>query len=72
MTSYDPSSGNGLSAVATAILELAKGALIAQIREDLKADLPDKRRIEELMGRGPGAAIVGAAVLTPITQALSG
>lgn len=72
MTAYDPSSSNGLSTMATAILELAKGALISQMRDDLKNNLLDRRRIEQLMGEGPGAAVVGAAVLAPITQVLGG
>ncbi|PKO28021.1 MAG: hypothetical protein CVU32_01680 [Betaproteobacteria bacterium HGW-Betaproteobacteria-5] len=72
MTAYDPSSTNGLSSMANATLALAKGALAAQMREDIKAGRLDERRIAELMGDGPGAAVVGQAILAPITQAPGG
>ncbi|SFQ05242.1 hypothetical protein [Variovorax sp. 770b2] len=72
MTSHDPNSINGLSPMASATLELAKGALVAQMREDLKAGRLDERRIAELMGEGPGAAVVGKIVLAPIAQSLGG
>lgn len=72
MTARDPSSTNGLSAMANATLALAKGALAAQMREDIKACRLDERRIAELMGEGPGAAVVGQAVFAPIVQALGG
>lgn len=72
MTAHDPNSINGLSHMASATLELAKGALVAQMREDIEAGCLDKRRIAELMGEGLGAAVVGKVVLTPITQALAG
>jgi hypothetical protein len=72
MTAHDPNSINGLSHMASVTLELAKGALVAQMREDIEAGCLDERRIAELMGEGPGAAVVGKVVLTPITQALAG
>lgn len=72
MTAHDPSSANGLSPTASATLALAKGALAAQMREDIKAGRLDERRIAELMGEGPGAAVVGRAILAPIAQALGG
>lgn len=72
MTAHDPNSTNGLSPMASATLALAKGALAAQMREDIKAGRLDERRIAELMGEGPGAAVVGQAVLAPITQVLGG
>ncbi len=72
MTAHDPNSINGLSPMANATLELAKGALVAQMREELKAGRLDERRIAELMGEGPGAAVVGKIVLAPIAQSLGG
>lgn len=72
MTAHDPNSTNGLSPMANATLALAKSALAAQMREDIKDGRLDERRIAQLMGEGPGAAVVGQAVLTPITQALGG
>ncbi|MEO3711500.1 hypothetical protein [Roseateles flavus] len=71
MTAHDPSSTNGLTPMASATLALAIGALAAQLREDIKAGRLDEHRIAELMGEGPGAAVVGRAVLAPIVQALS-
>ena len=53
------------------LLSFAKGALAAQMREDIKAGRLDERRIAELLGEGPGAAVIGQAVLTPMVQALS-
>ena len=70
MVAHDPSSPNGLSVMANATLELAKGALIAQMRKDIKAGHLDERRIATLLGEGAGAAVVGELVLAPITQAL--
>lgn len=70
MTAHDPSSTNGLSPMANATLALAKGALAAQVREDLEAGRLDERRLMELMGEGPGAAVVGQAVLVPLAQTL--
>lgn len=67
----DPQSPNGLSAMASATLELAKGALVAQIQQDIKAGRLDERRIAELMGEGPGAAVVGELVLKPVKEAFS-
>lgn len=72
MMARDPNSANGLSPMANATLALAKGALVAQIREDLEAGQLDQRRLEALLGEGPGAAVVGEIVLTPIVEALSG
>lgn len=66
----DPNSPNGLSDTASAILETAKSALIAQMRADIKAGVLDERRIEELLGEGPGAAVVGELVLATIMEAL--
>lgn len=70
MTAHDPNSTNGLSPLANATLALAKSALAVQMREDIKAGCLDERRIARLLGEGPGAAVVGQAVLAPITQAL--
>lgn len=71
MIAHDQRSLNGLSAMANATLELAKSALIAQMREDIKAARLDERRIAALMGEGGGAAVVGELVLAPLLQALS-
>ncbi|MEA9822332.1 hypothetical protein VDF98_03835 [Xanthomonas campestris pv. raphani] len=70
MTAHDPTSINGLSQMASATLELAKAALVAKMREDIVAGRLDERRIVELMGEGPGAAVVGEIVLAPIMQAI--
>lgn len=70
MVAHDPNSPNGLSAMANASLELAKGALCAQMRTDMKAGVLDERRIEALIGEGFGAAVIGELVLAPIVQTL--
>lgn len=72
MTAHDTKSTNGLSPMANATLALAKGALAAKMREDIKAGLLDERRIAELMGEGPGAAVIGQAIFAPIVNAISG
>lgn len=72
MTAHDSRSPDGLSTMASTTLALAKGALAAQMRADIKAGRLDERRIAELIGEGPGAAVVGQAILAPIVQALSG
>ncbi|WP_088141073.1 hypothetical protein [Achromobacter xylosoxidans] len=72
MTAHDPKSINGLSPMASKALELAKGALAAKMREDMEAGRLDERRIAELMGEGPGAAVIGEIVLAPIVQGCAG
>lgn len=71
LVAHDPNSPNGLSVLANATHELAKSALVAQMKEDVKAGRLDERRIAELMGEGPGAAVVGALVLSPVMSAFS-
>lgn len=66
----DPTSANGLSPMAAASLLLAKEALLAAMIEDHWSGRLDERRFAELMGEGPGAAIVGAAILQPVLDAL--
>jgi hypothetical protein len=70
MVAHDPSAPNGLSVMANATLELAKDALIAQMREDVRAGRLDERRLAALMGEDAGAAVVGKLVLASIEQAL--
>jgi hypothetical protein len=69
LVARDPTASNGLSDTATATLQLAKAALVAQLRTDIKAGVLTERRIEELMGKGPGAAVVGELVLVPVLKA---
>lgn len=63
LVAHDPSMPNGLSAQASATLSLAKAALISQMKQDIKAGCLDERRIAQLMGEGPGAAVIGQLVL---------
>lgn len=70
MVAHDPSSLNGLSVMANAMLEIAKGALIDQMREDIKTGCLDEHRIAALIGEGAGAAVVGKPVLALITDAV--
>lgn len=72
MTAHDSSSINGLSPMASMTLELAKDALVAEMQKDIKDGRLDERRIVQLISEGPGAAVVGKLVLTPIMQAFPG
>lgn len=70
MVAHDPSSANGLSVMANVTLELAKSALIAQMREDIKAGCLDELRIAALLEERVGAVVVGKLILTKIAQAM--
>lgn len=72
MAALDPSSANGLLTTAGATLALAKGAMAEQMREDLDAGRLDERRIAELLGEGPGMAVVARAILGPIVTDFGG
>jgi hypothetical protein len=71
MIAHDPSKPNGLSDLANVTLELAKSALIEQMKVDMNAGNLDERRIAELMGEGPGAEIVAQLILLPILNQFS-
>lgn len=71
MLAADPRSSNGLSPMASMTLQLAKSALAAQIQNDIQAGKLTENRLVQLMGEGPGAAVVGELILTPFIQALS-
>lgn len=64
----DPSSANGLSDEASRNLVIACEALTKQMSEDFKAGILDQDRMEMLIGGGPGAYVVGRAILQPITM----
>ncbi len=66
----DPNSVNGLTPMANAFLALAMSSLASQIRIDIKADRLNQRRIAELLGEGPGATVVGSAVLGALLNGL--
>lgn len=66
LTKLDPSATNGLSQTASAALFVAKSALLAKMKEEFKAGTLSEGRIVELIAEGPGAALVGQAVLMPI------
>ena len=71
LIAHDANSPNGLSSMASAMLELSKSALVFQMKADINAACLDERRIAQLMGEGPGAAIVGTLALLPITELFS-
>lgn len=71
MIAHDAGSLTGLSHQAEATLTIAKGALAAQIEQDLSENLLSEDRIADLMGRGPGLHIIGTAVLAPLLNALN-
>ena len=72
MIAHDPKSTSGLSPMAAATLALAKGALATQMHIDIKSHLLNERRIAELLGEGPGLAVVGEAVFGPLIASLEG
>ncbi len=59
----EPSASNGLSAEAALSLEIASKALVKQLSEDCVAGILDRDRLSMLIGGGPGAAVVGKALL---------
>jgi hypothetical protein len=66
----DVALANGLSPAATQSLELAKKALLAEMIKDYWDGGLGERRLAELMGEGPGAAVVGAAIIQPLLLSL--
>jgi hypothetical protein len=58
----DATAESGLSAQATRALDIACQALAKRMSEDSKAGKLDQDRIEMLIGGGPGAAEIGAAL----------
>ena len=58
----DPTAESGLSAQATRALDIACQALAKRMSEDSKAGKLDQDRMEMLIGGGPGAAEIGAAL----------
>jgi hypothetical protein len=59
----DAAAANGLSASATASLQVAKDALLAAMIKDHGDGRLTKRRFAELISGTPGAAIIAAAIL---------
>jgi hypothetical protein len=70
LVTANPNSATGLSQTATCALELAITALAQQISIDHDAGRLDVERLSLLVGGGPGAAIVGEAILRPFKMAL--
>lgn len=66
----DVNSPTGLTQTALCALELATSALADEICKDLSDGKLDADRLSLLLSGGPGAAIVGAAVLRPFMTAL--
>lgn len=66
MVMFDSALSNGLSQAATNTVELAHQALLEQMLKDDDNGILDVRRLSELMGEGPGAGIVGAAIFKPV------
>lgn len=70
LVAHDATSANGLSSMAAITFGLAKAALLAEMTKDYWAGRLDERRLAELMGEGPGAAIVGEAIIQPLLFSL--
>lgn len=70
LVEHHATSANGLSPAATQSFELAKKALLAEMINDYWDGRLDERRLAELMGEGPGAAVVGAAIIQRLLRSL--
>jgi hypothetical protein len=70
LVAFDPNTADGLSNEATAALGLAREALLEQMLKDFAAGSLDNDRVAMLIGGGPGAFIVGQAILTPVASRL--
>jgi hypothetical protein len=66
LVAEDPSSATGISQAALCARELATTALAAQICQDDNDGKLDLKRLSLLLGGGPGAEIVGRAILNPV------
>ncbi|OXC78649.1 HNH endonuclease [Caballeronia sordidicola] len=66
----DPKSVNGLSPQASAALSIAQTALITKLKEEFQRGSLTAERAHELIASGPGAHVVGEAVLMPLVQRL--
>jgi hypothetical protein len=66
----DPKEANGLSKQATLALEVAREALLAAMLDEHSKGALDEDRAGMLIGGGPGAFIVGNAILAPIISSL--
>jgi len=71
LVEIDPTSANGLSPQASAALHIAQAALIAKLKEEFQAGSLTPEMAYELIAAGPGAHVVGEAVLRPFIEQLS-
>jgi hypothetical protein len=62
----DRRSASGLSTAAQGSLALAKIVLASQMTHDWIHGVLDENRIADLMGRGPGMALIGQALSAPV------
>lgn len=67
---HDPTCPNGLTPVATAVLELSKTALLKEMTKDYGEGNLTEQRLGELIGKGPGLFVVGEAVLNMFIAAV--
>jgi hypothetical protein len=66
----DPNSANGLSSEATAALGVAEIVIAQEISNHLDAGDLTADRLSMLIGGGPGAALVGRAIIDPLVERL--
>lgn len=71
LVEIDPTSINGLSQQATAALHIAQTALIVKLKEEFQTGSLTPERAYELIAAGPGAHVVGEAVLRPLIEQLT-
>jgi hypothetical protein len=63
LVARDPVSPSGLSADAMRSIAVARDALVEQVLKDYAAGVFTEERAADLLGRGPGIAVVGEALL---------
>jgi hypothetical protein len=71
LVAAEPNSPNGLTQLAFANLQIAKAALVQRMMDDDSAGQLDPDRIAMLIGGGPGAAVIGEAILAPLREGLA-
>lgn len=71
LIAYDSTTSNGISPMSSCSLEIARQAILSQMLEDHQRGSLNAQRLADLMGNGPGAAIIGKAILTPLLNIIS-
>lgn len=70
LVSFDPTSSNGLSAMASRSFELAFKAMLTQMLKDHNNGKLDVQRLSDLMRDGAGVAVIFEAIIAPFIDSL--